>query len=119
MRPVVTDMQPLHDACRRGNLDSVEECLLNRIPVNLPDRSGNTPLHWAAHSGHTDCLNRLLAVPHIKLNATNRLGDTPLHQVREIEGMDSIPWTTQLQYCRAHTCMRMHHRPPTRVTLPA
>ena len=45
------DLFPLHDACRRGNLDSLEECLLNRVPVNCVDRAGNTPLHCASHAG--------------------------------------------------------------------
>ncbi len=57
----------------------LEECLLNRVPVNITDRAGNSPLHCAAHSGRLDCLERLLAVPKINVNARNRMGDTPLH----------------------------------------
>ena len=63
----------------------LEECLLNRVPVNAADRAGNTPLHCAAHAGQLEAVQRLLVVPQIKLNVKNRLGDTPLHQVGKIQ----------------------------------
>ena len=56
-------LNPLHDACRRGNLELLEDCLLNRVPVNAPDCAGNAPIHCAAHSGQVDALKRLLTVP--------------------------------------------------------
>ena len=31
---------PLHDAAKRGNIEMVEECLLNRMPVNQGDPAG-------------------------------------------------------------------------------
>lgn len=74
------EQNPMHDAARRGNMDLLEECLMNKIPVNAVDMAGNTALHWAAHSGHLDCLQRILAVPHVKTSLRNRVGDTPLHQ---------------------------------------
>lgn len=52
---------------------------MNRVPVNVTDRAGNTPLHCAAHSGQIACLDRLLAVAQINVNAVNRMGDTALH----------------------------------------
>jgi len=73
----------MHDACRRGNMEALEECLMNRVPVNLGDRSGNTPLHWAAHSGQLVCVERLLGTGHLFIAAKNRLGDSPLHHVNE------------------------------------
>ena len=36
------EVNPLHDACKRGNLALLEECLLNQIPVNVPDLAGNS-----------------------------------------------------------------------------
>ena len=72
---------PLHDACRRGNIDSLEECLENNIPVNAKDQAGNTPLHWAAHSGNVGCLLKLIEKcgDILAFSTKNRLGDTPLH----------------------------------------
>ena len=72
---------PLHDACRRGNIDLLEECLENNIPVNAMDQAGNTPLHWAAHSGQAECLKKLIqnCGDMLTFSSKNRLGDTPLH----------------------------------------
>ena len=72
---------PLHDACRRGNLDLLEECLENHIPVNATDQAGNTPLHWCAHSGNVECLRKLVQEcgNMLTYSSKNRLGDTPLH----------------------------------------
>ncbi|XP_005098482.1 osteoclast-stimulating factor 1 [Aplysia californica] len=70
---------PLHDAAKRGNLDFMTECLQNRVSVNGLDKAGSTPLHWASHGGHIDCLQTLLAVPNCEVNVQNKLGDTPLH----------------------------------------
>ena len=44
---------PFHDACKRGNIELLEECLLNKIPVNQADKSGNTGLQWACRGGHS------------------------------------------------------------------
>ncbi|XP_066582176.1 uncharacterized protein [Prorops nasuta] len=46
---------------------------------NIPDNEGNTPLHFAAQAGQTDCLNILLQkCPDIEVDARNTLGFTPL-----------------------------------------
>ena len=44
---------PFHDACKRGNLELLEECLLNKVPINLLDKAGNSGLHWACRGGHS------------------------------------------------------------------
>eukprot|EP00095_Tigriopus_kingsejongensis_P005049 snap_masked-scaffold1150_size58936-processed-gene-0.4 protein:Tk05049 transcript:snap_masked-scaffold1150_size58936-processed-gene-0.4-mRNA-1 annotation:"osteoclast-stimulating factor 1-like" len=74
------ELNPIHDAARRGNMDLLEECFMNKIPINCVDKVGNTALHWAAHSGQVDCLHRILAAPKVMVSLKNRAGDTPLHQ---------------------------------------
>ena len=54
------DLNPFHDACKRGHLELLEECLENKIPVNVADKAGNTGLHWACRGGHQNCVERLL-----------------------------------------------------------
>ena len=74
------ELNPFHDACKRGNLDLLEECLANNVPINVPDKAGNTGLHWACRGGHEDCVARLLKFgPNINVNPENRLKDAPLH----------------------------------------
>lgn len=70
---------PMHEAAKRGNLPFMEECLQNKIPINAQDKAGNTPLFWASHGGHIDCVEALLDNNLIMLNSQNRLGETCLH----------------------------------------
>lgn len=70
---------PLHDAAKRGNLDFMTECINNRVSVNGLDKAGSTPLYWASHGGHMECVQTLLDVTNCDLNTQNKLGDTPLH----------------------------------------
>uniref|UniRef100_A0A0K2TIE9 Osteoclast-stimulating factor 1 n=1 Tax=Lepeophtheirus salmonis TaxID=72036 RepID=A0A0K2TIE9_LEPSM len=80
--PIVTKdgVNPFLDACRRGNVELLEDCLSMRIPTNFQDMTGNTGLHYGAKSGHLDIVERLLLVPKIRLDLKNRDGDTPLHK---------------------------------------
>jgi len=77
------DLKPsLHDACRRGNLELLQECLDNRLPVNATDKADNTAVHYACHSGNLECLRMLLErvdTRILKLDLANRMGETPVH----------------------------------------
>ena len=68
-----------HFSQNRGNISFLEECLLTKIPVNQPDSSGNTPLHWACRGGHVECARALLGNHLTNIDAKNMLGETPLH----------------------------------------
>lgn len=60
--------QPLHEAARRGNLDFMRECLKQGVSGTGLDKAGNTPLYWASHAGHVDCVRELLALPRLAVN---------------------------------------------------
>ncbi|XP_076170960.1 uncharacterized protein LOC143148473 isoform X2 [Ptiloglossa arizonensis] len=50
-----------------------------RVDPNIPDNEGNTPLHFAAQAGQTECLNILLQrCSDIEVDARNAAGFTPL-----------------------------------------
>lgn len=70
---------PMHEAAKRGNTLFLQECISNRVSVNGLDKSGSTALHWAASSGHTDCVQMLFKQENVEINVQNKLGDTPLH----------------------------------------
>ncbi|XP_022253569.1 osteoclast-stimulating factor 1-like isoform X3 [Limulus polyphemus] len=80
---------PLHEAAKRGNLSFLLDCLANKVSVNGLDKAGCTPLHWAAHGGHEDCVQEILRVPSVQINVQNKLGDTPLHSA-SWRGSDNI-----------------------------
>ncbi|XP_045156525.1 osteoclast-stimulating factor 1-like [Mercenaria mercenaria] len=70
---------PMHEAAKRGNVSFLNECLDNQVSVNSLDKAGSTPLHWAAHGGHIECMQILLNKPHCEVSVQNKLGDTPIH----------------------------------------
>jgi ankyrin repeat protein len=70
---------PIHDAARDGDLQKVKTLLKgNPDLVFSKDNNGNTPLHWAAHGGHRDVAEFLMANK-AEVNAQNELGFTSLH----------------------------------------
>jgi ankyrin repeat protein len=96
---------PLHDAAKRGNLDLLKECLLNRLPVNQVDAAGGCgaqggdrlprelcpalgrprrppglPPHAARCAAGPSTLLALHLRPseQVQLNTANKLGDTPV-----------------------------------------
>ncbi len=70
---------PLHEASKRGNVDFLKESLANLVSVNGLDKSGSTPLYWASHGGHVECVKILLGQPRVEVNSQNKIGDTALH----------------------------------------
>ncbi|XP_024885697.1 osteoclast-stimulating factor 1-like isoform X1 [Temnothorax curvispinosus] len=70
---------PLHDAARRGNVSFLAEYLKEGISGTGLDAAGNTPLYWAARTGHLECARELLNLLNPVVNAQNKMGDTPLH----------------------------------------
>ena len=63
---------PLHEAARRGNISFMRECLEGGVSGTGLDSTGNTPLYWAARSGHLDCVKLLLNLPNPAVNAQVR-----------------------------------------------
>ena len=47
-----SQVYPLHEACRRGNLSQVVQSLKEKVPVNQKDKTNSTPVYWAASSGY-------------------------------------------------------------------
>jgi ankyrin repeat protein len=80
----------IHDAAKAGDLAKVK-ALLNSNPdlVSSKDNNGTTPLHLAAHEGHKDMAELLLANK-ADVNAKDMYGDTPLHYAALWGYMDMV-----------------------------
>lgn len=63
---------PLHDAARRGNVNFLKELLRQGISGTALDAAGNTPLYWAARTGHLECAKELLSLPNPVVDAQVR-----------------------------------------------
>lgn len=72
---------PLHWAAERGNLAQVELLLAWGSDPNRQDYFGETPLHYAAESGHTEVTKRLIPVTEVR--KLDKQGFTPLRKARE------------------------------------
>jgi ankyrin repeat protein len=69
---------PLHNAVCKGNSRGVETLLNHpKINLNCKDRWANTPVHFAAASGHIDVIRLLLLRKDIDVQSKNNRGRTP------------------------------------------
>ena len=69
----------LLQAAEDGDAGLVCELLQQGADVGARDRSGDTPLHWAAWHGHLEVVKYLLSRGDVDANARDRWGNTPLH----------------------------------------
>ena len=79
MTATYTVAAPIHDAAGKGNLAKVK-ALLKKTPklVNLADKEGATPLHYATSGNHKSVVELLLS-KNANANAKKKNGVTPLH----------------------------------------
>lgn len=72
--------QLLFMGAKRGCVEDITTAVTKHgVDVNEHDELGNTPLHYAAGSGHTEAVEELLRLGG-NVTATNGVGDTPLHK---------------------------------------
>jgi ankyrin repeat protein len=72
---------PIHVACRSGKLHCVDAFLsADRRLGGIATPSGDTCLHIAARSGHTDLISLLASTYELPTEARNRHDNTPLHE---------------------------------------
>ena len=68
------------------------------VDLNLTDRYGDSPLHWAAWFGNEAMLYSLLFIvgtsenKHVKLNAQNKYGETALHYAGKLGRVKCTKW---------------------------
>jgi ankyrin repeat protein len=69
--------QPVVDAARRGDVQTIRVLIAQNVNVNVPQPDGATALHWAAYRGDVEAVELLVAAG-AKVNAANEYGATPL-----------------------------------------
>jgi len=82
-----TQLSLLSYAIQLQKKDFVTYLLKNGAEVNQPDRSGDSPLHYAVASKHTEIFDAVLAA-RCDLNAQNEYGFTPLHVAADLDQRD-------------------------------
>ena len=76
--PSTSDIS-IHDAAKKGNIEAVKQRIADGVDVNAKDKYGRTPLFIAAHEGHKEIAELLLA-KRADVNAKDgKYGWTPLH----------------------------------------
>ena len=60
-----------------GHTAEVKRLIATRVPVNIQNKDGTSPLHAAAGKGNTDIM-KLLIENKANINITDKQGDTPL-----------------------------------------
>lgn len=67
------------DAAFMGDSELLALLITAGAYINATDKDGDTPLCFAAKSGHSECVRLLLAAPGIDVNKSDRKGFTPLY----------------------------------------
>ena len=68
----------LSHAATFGDTAAIKQAVQDRIPLDTPDKWGNTPLWWASRGGHTETVRILLVTEAVNVDVQGRHGRTPL-----------------------------------------
>lgn len=81
----------MHKAAARGQIDKLNEMLLENPDLDNRCYHGWTALHWAAYEGQEDVVELLCAQDGINLNAEGQnIGERPVHLASESDYPDVI-----------------------------
>ena len=76
-------MRPLVAALAGGHFQTADLLRRKGADLAVSGRSGNNPLHAAAHSGNLEVVKKLIEYDPANINAGNEIGSTPLHWASE------------------------------------
>src|SRR5438105_6389323 len=80
---------PLVDAVKAGDRTAALALIEKRADVNAPEPDGTTALHWAAHNGDVELVDRLIKAG-AKVNAKNDYGATPMSEAAVAASADLL-----------------------------
>lgn len=81
----------LHDAAYINDSEAIElEIKENKIPVDIRDYYGQTPLWWSSYINSYDAAYSLIINFNANLNIPDKRGTTPLHVAKSIEMVELL-----------------------------
>ncbi|XP_015903170.1 ankyrin repeat domain-containing protein 10 [Parasteatoda tepidariorum] len=92
------NMYPLHKACKDGDVPSITNLLnSNKYLLVVEDPLKNwSAVHWAAYSGHLDCLRQVVSYePNVINMQSSTTFQTPLHCAAEGGHPHCVLWLLQ------------------------
>ncbi|KAG6960257.1 hypothetical protein JG687_00008345 [Phytophthora cactorum] len=72
-------LAPIHNSIIMGNKALFRRLLKAGADIELADREGFTPLHWASVRGYLEIVAQLVEVSRADVNRQDAMGWTPLH----------------------------------------
>ena len=86
---------------------------MNIVPTTLaeilyPPQDGYTPLHLAAKSGHTACVEHLLSTPGIDVNIKDWVSSSTTFLNTICTGIGTV--VVYVLHVRVHACVHCTHR---------
>ena len=87
----------LYEACRHGNLDSLEAALRTGLPIDARDKYNKTPLMVACAHGRSDVAKFLLDRGYVKHYISSYVF-VPFSCRADVNAFDNFHWTA-LHHC--------------------
>ena len=85
----------LLEACEKGDVDAVNQCIADGMDVNIKDTDGRSPLLVGAMEGHKKIVEILL-VKGADVNAKTNNGETPLDNTTNPDNQNDTEATADL-----------------------
>ncbi|KAM9324078.1 85/88 kDa calcium-independent phospholipase A2 [Gastrophryne carolinensis] len=81
---------PLHLACKKGDVDCIQELIECQARQDIADSNGETVFHYAARQNNPRVIEILCATPSVGINHLSNGRETPLHVACHMGKAESV-----------------------------
>ena len=78
-------------ACRRGDTKAIQQLYESGVQIDVEDRDGAQPMHWACYTGHQSTV-RFLHLRGVALDVQNKYGAQPIHYACYGGQLEVVQW---------------------------